>query len=48
MSIKFRNYINQPGITEDYYNVRDFLMGLRYSEFIYARWDWMVTHSYFG
>ncbi len=46
MSIKFRNYINQPGITEDYYKIRNFLMGLGYSEFIYARWDWMVTHSY--
>lgn len=46
MSINFRNYSNQPGITEDYYNVRSFLIRLGYSEFTYARWDWMITHSY--
>lgn len=46
MSIQFRNYTNQAGITDDYYKVRDFLVGIGYSEFTYARWDWMATHGY--
>ncbi|GBK61205.1 MAG: hypothetical protein E7L01_03980 [Paenibacillus macerans] len=46
MSIKFRNYTKQAGITEDYHRVRFFLVGLGYSEFTYARWDWMATHGY--
>lgn len=46
MPIKFRNYINQAGITEDYHKVRAFLIRLGYSEYTYARWDWMTTHGY--
>jgi ribosomal protein S18 acetylase RimI-like enzyme len=46
MPIQFRNYTNQPGITEDYYKVRAFLVKLGYAEFTYARWDWMTTHGY--
>ncbi|MFZ5966411.1 MAG: GNAT family N-acetyltransferase [Bacillota bacterium] len=46
MSVNFRNYTKQPGITEDYHEVRTFLVKLGYSEFTYARWDWMTTHSY--
>lgn len=46
MSIKFRNYTKEAGITEDYHRVRSFFVKLGYSEFTYARWDWMVTHSY--
>ncbi len=46
MSIQFRNYTNQAGITDDYYKVRDFLVRIGYSEFTYARWDWMATHGY--
>lgn len=45
MSIQFRNYTSQPGITEDYYRVRAFLIKLAYAEFTYARWDWMTTHG---
>lgn len=45
MSIKFRNYNNQAGITEDYFKVRDFLVKLGYAEYTYARWDWMTTHG---
>jgi GNAT superfamily N-acetyltransferase len=44
MSIEFRNYTKQPGITEDYYKVRAFLVKLGYAEFEYTRWDWMTTH----
>lgn len=44
MTISFRNYNNEPGISEDYFKVRDFIIRLGYSEFTYARWDWMITH----
>ncbi|MHB8096834.1 MAG: hypothetical protein ACYDEI_04215, partial [Erysipelotrichaceae bacterium] len=44
--MKIRNYTNQVGITEDYKRVRDFLIQRGYCEFVYARWDWMITHSY--
>lgn len=46
MSIKFRNYTNLAGITEDYHKVRDFFIRLGYAEFTYVRWDWMATHGY--
>lgn len=46
MSIKFRNYTKQAGITEDYDKVRAFFVKLGYAEFTYARWDWMTTHGY--
>lgn len=45
MSINFRNYTNQAGITKDYYLVRDFFIKLGYCEFTYVRWDWMATHG---
>lgn len=46
MSIIFRNYTSEAGITEDYYKVRAFLIKLGHAEFTYVRWDWMTTHSY--
>lgn len=46
MSIQFRNYTKQAGITEDYHKVRDFFVRLGYAEFTYTRWDWMSTHGY--
>lgn len=46
MSIQFRNYIKQAGITEDYHKVRKFFIRLGYAEFTYTRWDWMTTHGY--
>ena len=45
MSLQFRNYTKQAGITEDYYKVRAFFIKLGYAEFTYTRWDWMATHS---
>lgn len=42
----FRNYTNVAGITDEYFKVRNFILKLGYSEFSYARWDWMATHSY--
>jgi len=46
MSVQFRNYTKQPGITDDYYKVRKFFVRLGYSEFTYVKWDRMATHSY--
>lgn len=46
MPIKFRNYTQQAGITEDYHKVRSFFVKLGYAEFTYTRWDWMATHGY--
>ena len=46
MPAVFRHYTNIAGITDDYFKVRAFLLNLGYSEFVYARWDWMATHSY--
>ncbi|WP_273228104.1 GNAT family N-acetyltransferase [Geosporobacter ferrireducens] len=46
MSIQFRNYTKESGITEDYYKVRDFFVQLGSTHFTYARWDWMITHDY--
>ncbi|MTI46284.1 GNAT family N-acetyltransferase [Sporosalibacterium faouarense] len=46
MTIQFRNYTTEAGITDDYFKVRDFLVKLRSTNFTYARWDWMTTHGY--
>jgi len=46
MTVNFRNYNDEPGISPDYYKVRDFFIRLGYAEYTYARWDWMITHSY--
>lgn len=44
MAIRFRNYTADAGITEDYRKVREFFIKLRYAEYTYVRWDWMITH----
>jgi len=46
MTPVFRNYTDIAGITDDYFKLRAFILKLGYSEFSYARWDWMATHSY--
>ncbi|MDF2542574.1 MAG: hypothetical protein K0S47_2292 [Herbinix sp.] len=46
MTINFRNYCKEPGITEDYYKVREFLLKLNNVNFPFGRWDWMITHGY--
>lgn len=46
MTTQFRRYTKQAGITEDYHRVREFFVRLGYAEFTYARWDWMITHTY--
>jgi hypothetical protein len=45
MIVGHRNYTAGPGISDDYFKVRDFLLKLYDAEFTYARWDWMITHS---
>ncbi len=44
MSIIFKNYTAEPGITDDYRIVRELLIAVGYCEFTYARWDWATTH----
>lgn len=44
MVVKFRNYTEVTGITEDYKKIREFLISIGHTEFTYARWDWMITH----
>jgi GNAT superfamily N-acetyltransferase len=46
MTVQFRKYTDQAGITEDYAKVRAFFSRLGYKEYTYARWDWMTTHTY--
>lgn len=46
MSVRFRNYTDQAGLTPDYFRVRRFFVERGYAEFTYARWDWMATHSH--
>jgi len=46
MSVTFRNYTKQFGITKDYEHVRKFFLSLGHAEFECTRWDWMITHSY--
>jgi GNAT superfamily N-acetyltransferase len=46
MSIIFRNYTSEPGITPDYRAAREMLLTVGYREFTYARWDWATTHGH--
>lgn len=46
MKIDFMKYPTQDKFSEQYEQVRRFLVSLKYAEFTYTRWDWMVTHSY--
>lgn len=46
MTIQFRNYTNQAGITEDYHKVYEFFIKLGHAEYEYTRWAWMSTHGY--
>lgn len=45
MKITKEYYPKKKGIIDDYYLVREFLVKLKETEYTYARWDWMVTHS---
>lgn len=49
MSVKARHYTDQPGFTEDFFRVRDFLLRIHkpdYSDqnWLWARWEYMFSH----
>ena len=44
MLIKFRNNCGLSGFTEDYKNIRTFLIELNSPNYLFGRWDWMYTH----
>lgn len=46
MELISRNYTKDFGISNDYFKIRDFLLKLGDCEFVYARWDWMITHTH--
>ena len=48
MSTHFRNYISEPGFTEDFYKVRDFLVRINRKnpiqyDFEWGRWEWAFS-----
>lgn len=50
MTIKMRQYTNEPLFTSDYEKVREFLSDLNrkmlvYPGFLWSRWEWMITHA---
>lgn len=49
MSVKLRHYTDQPGFTEDFFKVRNFLMkihepGYTGRNWLWARWEYMFSH----
>ena len=42
----FRNYNPEPRFGADYHALRDFLLKLRNHNYLFGRWDWMITHSH--
>ncbi|WP_054742430.1 GNAT family N-acetyltransferase [Cellulosilyticum ruminicola] len=45
MEVMFRKYNDEPRFSEDYYKVREFLLKLNHSGYLFGRWDWMITHG---
>lgn len=51
MSIRFRNYTSEPGFTEDFHKVRDFLVRVNRKnpiqyDFEWGRWEWAFSLPY--
>lgn len=49
MHVKLRHYTDQPGFTQDFFRVRDFLMrihkpGYADQNWLWARWEYMFSH----
>lgn len=44
MSVKFRNNCNILQFGDDYYRIRSFLIALNRPNWLFGRWDWMITH----
>ncbi len=51
MSTLFRNYTSEPGFTEDFHRVRDFLVRINRTnpilyDFEWGRWEWAFSLPY--
>ncbi len=46
MAARFRNQCSVLDFGEDYYKIRAFLMELKNPNYLFGRWDWMITHSH--
>ena len=46
MAVKFRNKCSVLDFGEDYYKIRAFLIELKNPNYLFGRWDWMITHSH--
>jgi hypothetical protein len=44
--ISFRNKCDLENFGNDYYRIRKFLIELNDINFLFGRWDWMITHTY--
>jgi len=44
MSIQLIRYPKSRKLNQMYRDVRSFLLGIKDTEYCYARWDWMITH----
>ncbi|MFP4478923.1 MAG: GNAT family N-acetyltransferase [Candidatus Izemoplasmatales bacterium] len=45
MGLKVINFPNKKDFVPEYYEIRDFLIKLKDTEYTFSRWDWMITHS---
>jgi len=45
MHVKIEHYPNKKGCIDQYHQIRDFLIEIEDTEYSFARWDWMITHS---
>lgn len=51
MSVSFRPYAEEPGFTPDFHRVHDFLVRINRpvvttENFLWGRWQWMLSHSH--
>jgi len=45
VSIKLINFPEKKDFVQEYYDIRDFLIKIKDTEYSFSRWDWMITHS---
>ncbi|MGE4571302.1 MAG: hypothetical protein AB7E09_01010 [Candidatus Izemoplasmatales bacterium] len=43
--MNFYTYPQSKELKNDYREVRDFLIQSQDTEYCYARWDWMISHT---
>lgn len=46
MALRFRNNCKTLDFAEDYHKIRTFLLKLKHPNYLFGRWDWMITHGY--